>query len=433
MAARPGLPRSLEHPLPAGLRDLLPDEARHLEQLAQLVQARFALYGYKLVTPPAFELADVIERGLGMLLPSDVLRFVEPESGEVCVLRPDMTPQIARIVATRLRDREPPYRLAYNGTVVRRRIGRAKKHRQIPQVGVELCGIAGPEADLEMLELAVDVLRKAGLSRFTVDISDAGIVRGLVTGLSSERADDITSALAKKDEARLADVASGCAYGDTLQKLARLRGGREALVLARALLAATPSASAAERLLSLFDAAHARGLGKFLTADATEVRGLAYYTGTIFSIYAPGPGEPIGGGGRYDGLLARFGEAMPAVGLGLDLDALAWARKEAGQVDNGRKGVVVVGPPDDMRLFALRSRGVSAVALPTREHAQNYAASWGFALVWDGSVLVDVASGVEVTISGSAAACDSTASSIDSIDEATEAVTSVLRTGARGA
>ena len=129
-------PVSLEHPLPAGMRDLLPEEAANRRALARVVLDRFALFGYRLVTPPAFELAHVVERGLGASAASDLLRFIEPESGDVAVLRPDMTPQIARIVATRMLDHTPPYRLAYEGTVVRRRSGRAKKHRQIPQVGV---------------------------------------------------------------------------------------------------------------------------------------------------------------------------------------------------------------------------------------------------------------------------------------------------------
>src|SRR6202789_3833736 len=127
---------SLEHPLPAGMRDLLPDEAGSRRALARSVLDRFALHGYALVTPPVFEFAEVLERGLGTLDSANVLRFVEPESGEVAALRPDMTPQGARIIATRLRGRPPPFRLGYEGTVLRRRRGRARTQRQIPQAGV---------------------------------------------------------------------------------------------------------------------------------------------------------------------------------------------------------------------------------------------------------------------------------------------------------
>src|SRR5579863_2867310 len=190
-------PQSLEHPLPAGMRDLLPEEAAARRALARKVLDRFEVFGFSLVTPPVFEFADVLERGLGTLAPADVLRFVEPESGEVAALRPDMTPQIARIVATRLRGRPPPFRLCYEGTVLRRRSGRARKHRQIPQVGVELAGLAGPEGDLELLSLAAAALRATGLEQFTIDIGDAGIVRSLLAGLAPEDQSRLTGALAR--------------------------------------------------------------------------------------------------------------------------------------------------------------------------------------------------------------------------------------------
>src|SRR5579859_1354110 len=137
------------HPLPAGMRDLLPPEAGGRRRLSRRLIDHFALHGYELVTPPAFELAEVLERGLAALDPADVLRFVEPESGEVAALRPDMTPQIPRTLATRL-SREPrPIRLCYEGTIVRRRQGRARRHRQVPQAGVELYGAPGLAGDLE--------------------------------------------------------------------------------------------------------------------------------------------------------------------------------------------------------------------------------------------------------------------------------------------
>jgi ATP phosphoribosyltransferase regulatory subunit len=386
--------RSLEHPLPAGMRDLLPEDAAARRALARTVLERFTLHGYRIVTPPAFELADVVERGLGPVAAAEVLRFIEPESGDVAVLRPDMTPQIARIIATRLRDHATPLRLAYEG--IRRRAGRAKKHRQIPQVGVELCGVADASADLELLDLAATTLRAAGVDDFTIDVSDAGIVRALLAGASETLSEAITAALAKKDEAQLAVAArelTDASARAALVALPRLHGGRDALVEAAKLLAPTPAASAAARLLALFDSAIARGLGDRLTADAGEVRGFAYYTGTIFSIYARGPGEAIGAGGRYDELLSRFGAPMPAIGFGLDLDALAWARREAGARSPAPDGVVVVGTPEDPRLGRLRAAKVACVSAETRASALVYGRSWRFGYVWDGDELFDVRTG----------------------------------------
>lgn len=365
------------------MRDLLPDEALARRDLSRIVLERFSLHGYRLVIPPAFELASVLERGLGASAADDVIRFIEPESGAVAVLRPDMTPQIARIVATRLGDREPPFRIAYEGTVLRRRASRAKKHRQIPQVGVELCGVAGPEGDLELLCLAADTATTAGLSRFTIDVSDAGIARGLLDGVPALEAAAISHALARKDEASLAELCDGVALGDRLIALARIHGGREAALEALELLRGTPAEGPAARLLALVDAAAGRGLGDRLSVDPGEVRGFSYYTGTFFSIYAEGPGEPVGSGGRYDDLLARYGAPRAAVGLAFDLDALEWALRPIREPHARSSGVVVVGRQDDRRLDELRALGIAAVALPDEVAARAYAASWDFAFVWD--------------------------------------------------
>src|SRR5580693_3440326 len=200
---------SLEHPLPAGMRDLLPEEAAMRRSLARSVLDCFALHGYALVTPPVFEFAEVLERGLGALDPADVLRFVEPESGEVAALRPDMTPQIARMVATRL-GREPrPIRLCYEGTIVRRRQGRARRHRQVPQAGVELYGAPGAEGDLEALELCASVVADLGLSSAVIDLGHASIARALLEPLPSPLAAEVSDALGQKDGARVERLLHG--------------------------------------------------------------------------------------------------------------------------------------------------------------------------------------------------------------------------------
>lgn len=389
-------PRSLEHPLPSGMRDLLPEEARERRAIARRLLDRFALHGYAVVTPPVFEFADVLERGLGTLDPGDVLRFVEPESGEVAALRPDMTPQIARMIATRLHALPPPFRLAYEGTVLRRRSGRARKHRQIPQVGVELCGAPSPEGDLELLSVASDALLSAGLRRFTFDLGDAGIVRALLADVPPPYGEAISRALATKDETELEAQATACgaSYAAELRALLRLQGGRESILSGLSLLAHTPAEPAARRLLELFDAAAARGLATELTADLGEVRGFAYYTGPIVHMYAPGPGEAIGSGGRYDELLARFGPELPAIGFALDLDRLSSALKAAGASPTPPERVVVVGPPEDPRLAHIRKAGMPAVSAPDEASAFSYARAWGFTHVLGSSEWIDVSTGV---------------------------------------
>lgn len=385
------------------MRDWLPEDAANLRAVARILLEQFELFGYRLVIPPAFELAHVIERGLDASSLQDVLRFIEPESGSVAVLRPDMTPQIARIVATRLRQCEPPYRLAYEGTVVRRRAGRAKKHWQVPQVGVELCAVSAPEGDLELLELAAHGLRAVGLEDFTIDVSDAGVVRALTEGMPAEQVAAINVALYTKDEAQLDHAVRDSAHRTALMALVRLHGRRDALVETETVMRSHGNArahQAAQRLLALFDAATARGLGPVLTADAGDVKSLAYYTGTTFAIYTEGPGEPIGSGGRYDQLLAQFATPMPAVGFGFDLDALLWALRHAqaarAHAHSMRDGVVVVAGEEVSgrthahgRVAALRGQGVIAVLIEERQQAIRYAQTWGLSSVWDGASMID--------------------------------------------
>jgi ATP phosphoribosyltransferase regulatory subunit len=379
---------ALEHPLPAGMRDLLPEEASRRRALAAKLMECFALRGYAIVTPPAFEFAAVLERGLGDLDPRDVLRFIEPESGEVAALRPDVTPQIARMIATRMQNRHAPWRLAYEVTVLRRRSGRARKSRQIPQVGIELAGAPGFDGDVEVLSLATDGLAAAGLDRFTLDLGDASIVRSLLDGASDTVVLRATAALARKDADALAlcakeEAAAGVAI---LAELVQLQGGRDAILEGMRLTKGTAAEPGVLRLLDVFDAAAAvtRSTSGQVTADLGEARGFAYYTGTIFHAYAEGPGEPLGAGGRYDELLARFGAPMPAVGFAFDLHALEWARRSAGleaETEPAPLRVVVVGAPDDPRATALRAQGIVAVTVRNEQEAHAYAASWGFTRV----------------------------------------------------
>jgi ATP phosphoribosyltransferase regulatory subunit len=370
------------HPLPAGMRDLLPPEATRRRRLSRTLLDHIALHGYELVTPPAFELAEVLERGLGTLDPRDVLRFVEPESGEIAALRPDVTPQIARMAATRLADRPMPMRLCYEGTVLRRRQERARKHRQIPQTGVELLGVGGPEGDLELMGLAAGAARAAGLADFVLDLGHADIARALIGDLGGTLAASILDALAHKDTAVLSsllrDAKPPRAVAEALAELPKLHGDAGVWKEAERLLAPTPASHALAALRDLWNRATQDGLGVVLRVDLGEVRGFAYYTGAIFHLFADGPGEPFGSGGRYDDLLARFGAPMPAAGFALDLDNLAWALKVAG-AGEPLEPRVLVGVESGARSLCgtLRQRGFGCAIAPEGD-AEGYARAWGF-------------------------------------------------------
>jgi ATP phosphoribosyltransferase regulatory subunit len=215
-------------------------------------------------------------------------------------------------------------------------------------------------------------LRAAGLERFTIDVGDAGVVRALLAPLPPERQAVLSEALARKDDAAIED--------DTLRSLLDYCGDRDVLAEGVEFLARTPAAAAAARLLALFDAAVARGLGPHLIADLGEVRGFAYYTATIFHAYAPGTGDAVISGGRYDELLARFGCDLPAAGFALDLDRAAEAQRAAAVQDEPETRVVVVagGGTDSPFVSELRARGIAAVTLADWASALAWARAWGF-------------------------------------------------------
>ncbi len=365
------------------MRDLLPPVARRQGELARRVTRCFELHGYEIVTLPVFEYAEVLERGLGALESDEVLRFVEPESGEVVALRPDMTPQIARILATRLAELPSPARLCYHGSVVRRRRERARRHRQIFQAGVELLGLEGPTGDLEILRLASAGVRAAGLSSFVFDLGHARIAAALLDSVAAPHSAQLFDALAIKDQSEVSRRALAAGLtGRTLaavSELCQLHGGDEVWPRAERLLAGTPAEPALRELRQIWDAARTADLAPQLLVDLSETRNFAYYTGLMFQIHADGPGSPIGAGGRYDGLLARFGAPRPAAGFALGLDHLAWALESIGREEASELRVLTVGAGEPL-LAGLRVLGVACAAAQgvSGAEALAYARAWRF-------------------------------------------------------
>lgn len=390
-------PQALSYPLPSGLRDLLAEETYDRRALARRILEHFALYTYDLVTPPAFELADVLEKGLGTLDPGDVLRFVEPESGKVCALRPDMTPQIARMVATRLSNQPAPIRLCYEGTIVRRRQDRARRHRQVPQAGVELYGAPAPSGDEEALRLLASVSRSIGLTSFVIDVGHAGISRSLVDALPSVLGDEVTNALVHKDKASLTALLSTRDAAVVPKAIIRAiealpdlsggfvgRSGDDVLAEANELFRGTTAEASLAELTSLWDTLRLSRSGAsddmnddlrdVLRIDLGEVRHFAYYTGIIFHAVAPGPGEPYASGGRYDDLLGRFGHPMPAIGLAIHLDAVAQARNTASILEERPTRVLVaLQSGGESTVQRLRAAGIAAVRACGTGDALRYA------------------------------------------------------------
>ena len=325
----------LDLSLPAGLRDLLPDHSAHLAELSAKLQEVFSSFHYRRVLLPTLERLEVVERGLSPAALAGVLKFVEPGSGEVVAIRPDITPQIARLYAAR-RDALPaPARLCYDGPVLRARETRAGRPREVYQAGVELLGEGGPRADAEALTVLARALEVVGLATAVIEVGHASFAQEVVAaaGLPAAAREEASVALARKDEAALAALARrGKGSAPARQALPLLAGlyGDRALERAREVARAVPGAAAAladvEATLKL---ARRRGLGD-VAVDLGEVRGLGYYTGITFAGYAPGAGSAVAAGGRYDALLARFGRPGPAIGFAVDLEFATQALERAG-------------------------------------------------------------------------------------------------------
>ncbi len=314
--------------LPKGMATLLPAAAavrQHLERTAFDV---FKGWGYEEIITPLFEYLDVITPGLGPGLVEKVYTVADRSSGRVMVLRPDITPQIARMAATVLRGAPRPLRLCYGANVFRYEDEHAGHEREIFQLGAELIGPSAPSADAEILALAVDVLDRFGLSGATVAVGHVGFFRGWLAAAeaSPEAAQHLEDAVAKKERKRVIDLLTG--GGHTRAAASRLAGlldliGSES-VLARA-LSVVDNAAARDAVASLRETARqARdyGIAKSLVFDLAEIRGQEYYSGLIFELFADGVGYEVGRGGRYDDLIGRYGAPEPSTGFAIHLERL---------------------------------------------------------------------------------------------------------------
>ena len=308
--------------LPDHIADVLPSEARHIEELRRDLLDAARGYGYELVMPPLLEHLESLLSGSGESLDLQTFKLVDQLSGRMLGLRADSTPQVARIDA-HLLNRQGVTRLCYCGSVLHTRPGSPHATREPLQFGAEIYGHAGLEADLETLLLALDCLKVAQVKAPSVDMADARIVKALLEGvpLTAAALAQLHAALAAKDSSELAVLTSNfpAAARQGLLALVQLYGDETILVEAEKVLPALPAVREALRslkwLASRLDAAH-------VSFDLADLRGYAYYTGARFSIYAEGASDALVRGGRYDEVGAVFGRNRPATGFSLDVKAL---------------------------------------------------------------------------------------------------------------
>jgi ATP phosphoribosyltransferase regulatory subunit len=311
--------------LPKGARIYLPDEAARKRHVETRLFEIFRRWGYREVVTPTFEFSDVLSVGTDVGVQESMFKFVDRETGRMLALRADITPQIARVVATRLRDEPKPVRLAYITNVFRYDEPRVSHYREFYQAGVELIGLEKPEAEVEIIAMAVEGLRALGLDRFQIDLGHPDFFRGLLEEVTPDLAKrhEIREALARKDASTLArlvqELAPPAEVAEALLALPTLFG-REIVLERAARFARTDRARRAlANLAEVYRLLKIYGLADSVLLDLGEVRGFDYYSGLYFEAYIAGFGASIAGGGRYDDMLARFGYDCPAVGFAFDV------------------------------------------------------------------------------------------------------------------
>lgn len=357
--------------LPRGVADYLPNRAATIAAIEEQLLRVAQLWGFTRIIPPALEFEDVLASGMGEGLRSRTFRFDDWQSGRMLAIPPDITPQIARIVATRLRGMPLPHRICYAGRVLRHAELQSGRSREIFQAGVELIGLESPEADAEMVAMAIEVMQGLGIAEFTVDLGQVAFCRGVfdACGLHGEPLQQVKAAVARKDVSAVEQVLASWPVSQQsrqeLLALPRLFGGREVLEDALRVVKNDCSCRALHNLHEVIAILELHGVTRYVTIDLGETRGLGYHTGLTFEGFAPGIGEALFSGGRYDDLTARYGMPAPATGFTCNVLPLMQA-VEATQGGNKapRRDILLFNQRNDRQealtiARALRQQGIS--------------------------------------------------------------------------
>jgi ATP phosphoribosyltransferase regulatory subunit len=315
------------HPVPPGTRDVLPDEMRELRALTSRLHGVWDEAGYGEVWTPTLEYESTLETGDARAAGAGFRVF--DDHGQVLAMRPDATIPIARLVANRYAHAEGPIRLCYFAHAYRKVKVRSGQPREFLQGGLELIGLPAPAGDAEVIALTLEGLTAAGLGRHRLGLGDGSLYEALLDELEvpESRRESLLESLSQRDlvglETRVDRLGLSPTARDLLVRLPQLRGGPEVLGEVNG-----PVTRAVEQLRELYELLSERGVADRVIFDLGLVRELGYYTGVVFEVYDPAVGFAIGGGGRYDELLGRFGRPLPACGVGLDVHRVHVAQLE---------------------------------------------------------------------------------------------------------
>jgi ATP phosphoribosyltransferase regulatory subunit len=357
--------------LPEGISEALPAEAARLEYLRRRLLDLYACWGYEMVIPPLIEYLESLLTGTGADLDLQTFKIIDQMNGRLLGIRADMTPQVARIEAHRLK-REQPVRLCYLGIVLHTRPDGFARSRAPLQIGAELYGHAGIESDIEILNLMLETLRETGIRDFQIDLGHAQIYRCLVeqAGLKPEQEQLLFDAMQRKALPELHQMLAQwhIATAQLFIDLVNLNGDSRILEQARVQLACAPPA--VHKALADLDKIIAGVDSPVLHVDLAELRGFGYHTGAIFAAYVPEHGEAIAQGGRYDHIGEVFGRARPATGFSVDLKTLVMLNPQPAPPMNA---IFAPANPDPLlaaTVRTLRAQGQQVICgLPGNYHS----------------------------------------------------------------
>jgi len=359
---------------PRGFRDVLPTEAAWRNSVSDAVRGSFASWGYLLIETPAVERADVLKMAgklddtSSQFFDSDDTPFQFFDSDNTLLaMRPDVTLPVARLTATRLKNKKGPFRFYYAQAAFAEKDGTYGQDRQFTQLGIEFIGRAGWVADAEVLCVLFSALEAAGVEDFTVAIGTVGVLNALVDEASNDAAwkADVLRAFQKSDIVRIDELArDGRAkpvYGAALAELSRVRGGAEAFDACREIVAPLGCEKDLDELRRTYDLVTANTQSGNLMVDFSIVSSFDYYTGLVFKAYAPGVAASVASGGRYDTTLEAFGRKEPAAGFAIGLERTLAALEAQGAVPPVVAPEAEVYDDDPYKMFAraaeLRAQG----------------------------------------------------------------------------
>ncbi|WP_196594745.1 ATP phosphoribosyltransferase regulatory subunit [Pectinatus sottacetonis] len=330
------------------MRDFLPHDAAIKRNVENVLAELFKVWGYDEVITPTVEYMDTLTIDNKDTIDKHMFKFFD-KNNRTLALRNEMTTSIARLVSSRMQDENLPLKLSYICKVYRYEQAQTGRQCEFYQAGVELMGNNDPSADAEIIALSIESMLKAGLNDFQVCMGQVAFINGLMQQwqLSDEEQKTLRSALERHDLVKLEKIADKTNLSaedkNILKMLPMLHGKEEVLAKAKIFSNNEQSKKAIANLKTVYELLKSYGVEKYVVFDLGVIRDFTYYTGMVFEIYVPGLGCPLCGGGRYDNLLANFGNKCPATGFALGLERLMLALKKQGkseQLVNGKDNYV---------------------------------------------------------------------------------------------